>query len=80
MWKKKEANILAHIIAIIELVTRKLIEEVKTSQYYSLCLLIPQRAWHPWLMPVILAIWQAESRRTTAQGQPRQIVCKTPSP
>jgi hypothetical protein len=29
-------------------------------------------------MPVILATWEAEIRRTEVQGQPRQIVCETP--
>jgi hypothetical protein len=27
---------------------------------------------------VILAIWEAEIRRITVQGQPREIICKTP--
>jgi hypothetical protein len=31
-------------------------------------------------MLIILAIWQVEIGRTTVQGQPRQIVCKTTSP
>jgi hypothetical protein len=30
-----------------------------------------------WLMPVILAIQEAEIRRIMVQSQPRQIVCKT---
>jgi hypothetical protein len=29
-------------------------------------------------MPVILATWEAEIRRTAVQGQPEQIVHKTP--
>jgi hypothetical protein len=33
------------------------------------------RCW--WLKPVILATQEAEIRRITAQGQPREIVCKT---
>jgi hypothetical protein len=32
------------------------------------------------LTPVILATWEAEIRRITVRGQPRQIVCKTTSP
>jgi hypothetical protein len=36
------------------------------------------RCW--WLMSLILAIWEAEIRRITNQGQSRKIVCKTPSP
>jgi hypothetical protein len=31
-------------------------------------------------MLVILAIWEAEIRKITAGGQPRQIVLETPSP
>jgi hypothetical protein len=31
-------------------------------------------------MPVIPAIWEAESKRIAIQGQFRQIVPKTPSP
>jgi hypothetical protein len=33
-----------------------------------------------WLMPAILVTWKAEIRRITVQGQPGQIVPKTPSP
>jgi hypothetical protein len=31
-------------------------------------------------MPVILATWEAEIKRITVQGLPRQIVSETPSP
>jgi hypothetical protein len=30
-----------------------------------------------WLMPIILAAQEAEIRRFTVQGQPRQIACET---
>jgi hypothetical protein len=33
-----------------------------------------------WLIPVILATWEAEIRRIMVRGQPRQIVLKTLSP
>jgi hypothetical protein len=35
--------------------------------------------WHWWLTSIILATWEAESRRILIQGQARQKVCKTPS-
>jgi hypothetical protein len=33
-------------------------------------------AWYQWLMPVILAIGEAEFRKITIQSQPREIVHK----
>jgi hypothetical protein len=35
---------------------------------------------HWWLTLVILAIWEAEMRRTVVQGQHRKIVWETPLP
>jgi hypothetical protein len=32
-----------------------------------------------WLTPIILATWKAEIGRTVVSGQPRQVVCETPS-
>jgi hypothetical protein len=32
-----------------------------------------------WLMPIILATWEAEIRRIEVPSQPRQIVLKTQS-
>jgi hypothetical protein len=37
-------------------------------------------AGHLWLIPVILATWEADIRRITVQGQFWQIVGKIPSP
>jgi hypothetical protein len=37
-------------------------------------------AGQQWLMPAILATWEAEIRRMEVPGQPGQIVHKTPSP
>jgi hypothetical protein len=36
-------------------------------------------AKHQWLIPVILATWEAKIERIVVPGQPRQKVCKTPS-
>jgi hypothetical protein len=36
-------------------------------------------AGRQWFMPIILATWEAEIRRMVVPGQPRQIVCETPS-
>jgi hypothetical protein len=33
-----------------------------------------------WLTPIILTNWEAEIGRIMVQGQPGQIVLKTPSP
>jgi hypothetical protein len=33
-----------------------------------------------WFTPVILPIRETEIRKIEVQGQPRQIVCKTPFP
>jgi hypothetical protein len=38
------------------------------------------RAGCLWLMPVILATWEAEIRRIEVRGQLGQIVCETLSP
>jgi hypothetical protein len=32
------------------------------------------------IVPLILPTWEAEIKRLTVWGQPRQIVCETPSP
>jgi hypothetical protein len=34
-------------------------------------------AGHPWLIPVILAIWETEMRRIAVQGQHVEIACET---
>jgi hypothetical protein len=36
-------------------------------------------AWHWWLMPLILATWEADVRRIVIADQLRKIVHKTPS-
>jgi hypothetical protein len=38
------------------------------------------QARYQWLMPVILATWEAEIRRIEVYSQLRQRVCHTPSP
>jgi hypothetical protein len=35
-----------------------------------------ERAWHQWLMPVILDTQEAEIRKITVRSQPGQIVCE----
>jgi hypothetical protein len=35
---------------------------------------------HQWLMLIIPATWEAEIRRILVQGQPMQMVYKTPPP
>jgi hypothetical protein len=35
-------------------------------------------AKHQWFTPIILATWEADIERIKVQGQPRQIVHKTP--
>jgi hypothetical protein len=34
----------------------------------------------PWLTSVILATWEAETRRSWFEANPREIVLETPSP
>jgi hypothetical protein len=34
---------------------------------------------YEWLTPVVLATWEAEIRKTMAQGQPKEIVHEIPS-
>jgi hypothetical protein len=41
---------------------------------------IPSQARCQWLMPIILATWEAEITRFMVPGHPRQIVPKTPGP
>jgi hypothetical protein len=38
---------------------------------------VPKETRCQWLMPIILAIQEAEISSTPAQSQPRQIVCET---
>jgi hypothetical protein len=40
--------------------------------------LTKERQGHWWLLPIILATWEAETGKITVQGQPRQIVLETP--
>jgi hypothetical protein len=40
------------------------------------CIYYIHEVSHQWLMPIILATWEAEIKRIA--GQYRQIVCKTP--
>jgi hypothetical protein len=40
----------------------------------------PSTARCQWLTPVFLTTWETEIRRILAQGQPRKIVVKIPSP
>jgi hypothetical protein len=58
--------------------------EFKASLGYRvrLCLktTTAKTAGHPWLTPDTLATWEAEIGRIEVQGQPRQIVLKTPFP
>jgi hypothetical protein len=53
-----------------------------SKAYLWILFVLPQnlafaRCW--WLMPVILAPWEAEIGRIVVQGQPRQIVHETPT-
>jgi hypothetical protein len=53
----------------------------KTLQHLPTTLGYSQNCFRcQWLMPIILATWEAEIERITVQGQSRQIICEIPSP